>query len=585
MQEKVVDIYEFGPFRLDTVERRLLRDDGPVTLTPKLFDMLLLLVQRKGHLVTKEELRRRIWPEQFIGENNLTVRMSALRKALGDGLGGNRYIETVPGDGYRFIARVKAVEQSLDPPMTEAAGVHRTRINALAVLPFVNESVDPELEYLSDGVTDSIINSLSQLSNLRVIARSTVFSFKGDENDPVEAGRKLGVDVVLAGRVSRLGDKLVVGVELVDVRDSTQVWGETYNQLFSDLLEVQEQIARKISEKLSLRLTNEEMRQLVKQPTTNVEAYHVYLKGHYFWNKRTVKGINTGIKHFEEAIKLDATYALAYVGLANCYRGLAVWNVLPPNEAFPLSKRYVSKALEIDGSLAEAYASLAIIELYNYNWIAAEKIFKVSIELNPGYATARQWYSLCLASTGQMDEAIAVAKLAQNTDPLSINIRVQLGRIYYFMRQYEKAIEQCDEAIEIDPSFAPAHGIKGLAYVLMERYESAILALHKAADFMEGDPEGIALLGYAYGKCGRRREALAAVAELKARSKQRYTPPYLLAYVYSGLKEKGKAFEWLDNACSEHCFTLSLLKVDPIYDCLRSDARFSALLRRVGLIP
>jgi TolB-like protein len=586
MQREGINIYEFGPFRLDSVERSLSKDGRTVALPPKLFDILLLLLHRRGQLITKEELMRHVWPDQFVGDNNLTVRMSALRKTLDDGHGGHKYIETVPGEGYRFIARVKGGEAGGVESLPENAGLQRSRISSLAVLPFVNETGEPGLEYLSDGLTESVINSLSRLSHLRVIARSTVFSFKGTGNSPVTTGRKMGVDAVVVGRVIRLGDKLTVGVELVDVRDGTQIWGEAYNQRFSDLLEVQESIAREVAGKLSLRLTGEERRQLVKQHTANVEAYSLYLKGRYFWNRRTEKGINKGIQYFEEAIKLDANYALAYVGLSDCYRGLAIWNVVPPSAAYSLSRRYVTKALEIDGSLAEAYASLAIIELYDYDWRAAEKLFKLALELDPNYATAHYWYSVYLTSLGRFDEAIAATKLARNTDPFSLMTAAQLGKIYYSMRRYEQAVEQFDEIVEMDSTFATAHGMKGLVCIGMGRYEAAIASIQKADDLLGGDDaEAIALMGYGYGMWGKLEEASAALSRLEAQAQHRYIPPYLLSYIYTGLKEKDKTFECLEKAYLEHSYSLAYLKINPIYDDLRPDDRFTELLRRIGLTP
>lgn len=526
-------------------------------------------------------VREHIWPRQFVAENNLTVRMSALRKALGEHHGEHLYIETVAGEGYRFVARVREVgEEDVEQGVITAH--ERIGISSLAVMPLINESADQNLEYLSEGITESIISSLSQIKQLRVMARNTVFSFKGSKSNPIEAGLKMGVDAVVAGRLLRLEGQLIVCIELADVLDKTQVWGETYRHPFSNILEMQERIAKDISEKLILKLTKEEKRLLNKQPTKHNEAFRLYMKGRYFWNKRTIKGINKGIQYFEEAIKLDENYALAYVGLSDCYEGLAVWNVIPRDEVDALSKGYVIKAMEIDGSLAEAFAALANIELHNWNWAAAEMSIKSALRLNPNYADAHQRHSVYLTAMGRFDEAIAAAKMAQNTDPFSFVISTQLGVIYHFMGRNEEAIECCDEVIEMDPGFAIAYGIKGVICAQTGRYEKAIAMLKKTDELLGGDTETCALLGYAYGMWGKRREALTVLQELQSQAKRKYIPPFLLSYVYLGLKEKDKALEWLEKAYWERSYSLMNLNVDPIYDSLRSDVRFTNMLHRIG---
>jgi DNA-binding winged helix-turn-helix (wHTH) protein/tetratricopeptide (TPR) repeat protein len=575
------NIYEFNHFRLDMVERRLFRDGQPIILLPKVFDLLAILVERRGQLITKEELREHLWPRQYVAENNLTVRMSALRKALGEQHDEHLYIETVTGEGYRFVARVREIGEEVVEEGLMATH-ELSGIRSLAVIPLINESADQNLEYLSDGITESIINSLSQIKQLRVMARNTVFSFKGSNSNPIEAGLRLGVDAVVAGRLLCLEGQLIVCIELADVLDKTQVWGETYRQPFSNILEMQERIAKEISEKLILKLTKEEKRLLNKQPTAHNEAFRLYMKGRYFWNKRTIKGINKGIQYFEEAIKLDENYALAYVGLSDCYEGLAVWNVIPRNEVDALAKGYVTKAMEIDGSLAEAYAALANIELHSCNWPAAEMSIKSAIRLNPNNADAHQRHSIYLTAMGRFDEALAAAKVAQNTDPFSFVMSTQLGVIYHFMGRNEEAIKYCDEVIEMDPGFAIAYGIKGIICAQIGRYEKAIAMLKKTDQLLGGDTEARALLGYAYGMWGKRVEALNVVQDLLSQAKHKYIPPILLSYVYLGLKEKDKAFEWLEKAYRERSYSLMNLKVDPIYDSLRSDLRFTNMLQRLG---
>ncbi len=331
-------------------------------------------------------------------------------------------------------------------------------IESIAVLPFANVSADPNTEYLSDGITDTLISSLSQLPKLRVLARSTVFAYKGRENDARKVGRELNVDTVLLGRLTQRGDTLMIQTDLVKVADGSELWGQQYDRKLSDILTVQGEIAKQISENLRLKLTGEERRQLVKQYTENSQAYQAYLKGRYYWNRRTEEGFQKGVKYFQEAIENDPNYALAFAGLADSYDLLPRYGFLAPNEGYPEAKEAAIKALELDDTLAEAHASLGYAEVnYDWDWAGGEKEFKRAIELNPGYATAHHWYALYLAASGRLDEATSEIKRAQELDPLSLIINSNLGRILYFARKYDQAIEQFRKTIELDPNFADTH--------------------------------------------------------------------------------------------------------------------------------
>ncbi|MCM3871314.1 MAG: winged helix-turn-helix domain-containing protein [Pyrinomonadaceae bacterium] len=416
-------LYEFGPFSLDTRERVLLRDGRPLLLKPKVYETLVVLVSQSGHVVEKEELMRRIWPDVVVEENNLTGNIFALRRAFAE----YDCIETIPRRGYRFTGDVKQVRVA-DVKVTDRFGVETevlikesvsTRkhgIDSLAVLPFINASADPEADYLSDGITESIINNLSRLSPLRVMARSTVFRYKGREYDPQEVGLELGVGVVLLGRLLQLGDHLIVRAELVDVRDGAQLWGAQYSRTPSDILQLQEEIANEISEALQLKLTAEEKEWLTKRYTDNTEAYHAYLKGRYFFYKRTPEGLRKGIEYFQKAIELDPTYALAYSGLADCYAVLGWLGESPPNESCPKAKAAALKALEIDDTIAEAHTSLAFVRTYyDLGWTAGETEFRRAIELRPGYALAHHWYGFQLLALGRFDESIAEMRRVSGT--------------------------------------------------------------------------------------------------------------------------------------------------------------------------
>jgi TolB-like protein len=372
---------------------------------------------------------KRVWPDVEVEENNLTGNIYALRRALAE----HQYIETVPRRGYRFTADVKKVRvedvKLIDSSgaetkvvIRESVSITRRAIDSLAVLPFVNAAADPDMEYLSDGITESIINNLSQLPALRVMARSTVFRYKGHESDPQDVGRDLGVRAILLGRVVQLRDRISVLAELVDVADGSQLWGAQYNRQFSDIFAIQEEIAQEISEKSRLRLTRIEKERLNQRYTENVEAYREYLKGRYFWNKRSAEGVRKAIEYFQQAIEMDPTYALAYVGLADSYASLAYYliNPLPPREVMPKAKAAAMKSLEIDETLAEGHASLGAIKTYyDWDWPGAESEFQHALQLNPGYALAHYWYGVFLTAMERFEEGFAELRWAQELDPLS----------------------------------------------------------------------------------------------------------------------------------------------------------------------
>lgn len=586
-------VYEFGPFRLNPPERLLLRGRSAVSLTPKVFDTLAALVQNSGHVVSKDELMKEIWPDTNVEEANLTQNVSMLRKVLDPHHQGSSYIETVPKRGYRFIAKVRKISQESirlvgqqDNSRLAAEQVARSAsqsIQSLAVLPFANTSADPNAEYLSDGITESLINNLSQLPELRVMARSAVFRYKGREVDPHDVGRELNVRAVLAGRVLYLGNKLIIRAELIDVSEGSQIWGEQYDREPLDIIAVQEEISREISEKLRLRLTSQQKKLLIKRHTENTEAYHAYLKGRYYWNKRTEEGFKKGIEYFRQAIKEDPNHALAYAGLADCYNLLNSYGVLPPNESAPIIKAMTEQALQIDDMLAEAHASLGHVKMmHDWDWPGAEGEFRRAIELNPNYATAHHWYALYLRAMGQFEESLEEIRQAQRLDPLSLIINTVIATHFFYSRQYDKAIEQCCETLELNPNFHVAYCVIGGAYTQQGMYREAIADLQKAISLSPG-PEGLTLLGYTHAVAGHRAEARKVLNGLKKLSQRRYVEPASIALIYTGLGEREQAFKWLRRAYEHRNELLVMLKVDPRLDALRSDPRFTKLLRRVGL--
>ncbi len=467
--------------------------------------------------------------------------------------------------------------------------VFRSRVEAIdsvAVLPFVNASTDPDAEYLSDGITESLIGQLSQIPQLKILARSTVFRYKGRNIDPQKVGRDLNVRAVLTGRVSERGETLTVSMELMDVTDGSELWGEQYNRKLADILAVQEDIAREITVKLRLRLKGEEEKRLTRHLTVNTEAYQLYLKGRYYWNKRTPDGIQKAIEYFQAAIAKDPGYAGAYAGLADCYQVPA--NPLPPRERMPRAKAAAMKALQLDDTLVEAHTSLArVLFVYDWNWPAAEKEFKLAIELNRRYAPAHQWYGGYLSATGRFREADAEKNRALELEPLSLVINFEVALAFYFSRNYDQAIDQFQKTLELDANFPPPHTYLPAAYEQKGMFEEAIAGFQRAITVTKGADKILAMasLGHVYAVSGRKTEARKMLAELQRLSEHSYVPAHDVALVYAGLGEKGKAFAWLDKAYEEHSFNLSHLKVEPRFDSLRSDPHFADLLRRIGLPP
>lgn len=473
------------------------------------------------------------------------------------------------------------------PATAPPARKTRKAIDSLAVLPLVNVGNDPNTEYLSDGITEFIINSLSNQPKLRVVPRSTVFRYKESQTDPQKIGQELGVRAVLAGRVMQISDSLVVRAELIDIANESQIWGEQYRHEMTDIFALQGEIAEDISEKLKLKLTGEEKKRLTKSYTDNTEAYQFYLKGRYFvTSKRTEEWIKKGIEYFQKAIDLDPNYALAYAGIAEAYGFFASstggW---APSDAYPKAKAAALKALELDDTLGEAHCSLGFFRLlYDWNFAEAEGEFKRAMELSPNYPNAHDGYGFYLKAVGRHEEAIERCKFAQQLDPLSPFAHVSLGYAYYFARDYAKAIEECNKALEMDKYSTFAYRNLGLAYLQQGKLDSAINALSKAVTFSSGGLAFEAYLGFAYATGGKKAEALEILSGLEEIDKERYVPAYNFAMIYAGLDDFDKAFEWMEKTFIERSGFLPFLKVEPVVDCLRGDSRFDNLLQRIGLV-
>ena len=567
------NLFQFGPFYLDAGERVLLRDGRLVPLPAKALSTLLVLVRRNGHVVEKDVLMEEVWPDEYVEEGNLAQHIFMLRKALGESTESPGYIETVPRRGYRFAAALKEVEDE----------EHDKGIDSLAVLPFFNASDDPNMEYLSDGITESIMNSLSHLPQLKVMARSTVFRYKGPDADPREVGHILGVRAVMMGRVQQFGDHLVIIAELVDVQDGSRIWGDQYHRKSADIFALQDDLAREMSEKLRLRLSGEQKEKLTKRFTENREAYEFYLKGRHAWGRRANEDLKKGVEYFRQAIAKDPDYSLAHAGVADCLLLLGLFGADSPREIMPQAKAAAMKAIQLDESLGEAYASLGQIEfIYDWDWTAAQADFEQAARLSPTYPTAHQWHGEYLASMGLFDQGLAELKRARDLDPLSLIINTNLGLTFYWARRYDLAIEQLKRALELEPNFFRAHLHLGMAYERKSMYREAIAELEKARRINENSWT-IAGLGQAYAAFGERAEADKLLELLLELSRRQYVSCATIAVLYAGFEDRAdQTMEWLEKAFEERSGLLIWLNVWPIFDNLRSDARFVRLLKRIG---
>lgn len=464
-------------------------------------------------------------------------------------------------------------------------GFRDQAIDSLAVLPFVNVGADPDTEYLSDGITENLINSLSQLPRLRVVPRSTVFRYKGRDVDLQSVRRELHVRAVLTGRVVQRGDSLNIQSELVDVAADSQLWGRQFDRKFSDIIDVQEEIAKEVSEKLGLRPTDEEQKRLTRRYTENPEAHQLYLKGRYLWNRRTGKTLLRAAQYFQQAIEKDPGYALAWAGLGDCYVVYGFYDVMSNREAIPQAKEAALKALEIDDGLAEAHAVLAFAKRYDWDWDwpGTEKGFKRALELNPNYPTGHHWYGTTLWAMGRLDEGLTEVKRAQDLDPLSLIINADVARGFYFSRRYDQAEEQLRKTLEMDPGFPVAHWYLGMVYEQTGRYEEAIAEFQEFQNLSGDQPTAAGALGHAYAASGKRGEAQEVLLKLEDLSKSRYVAPFDVAAVYIGLGDEDRSLEWLEKAYEARSSWIIWVNVDPRFDNIRGDSRYQALLRRMRL--
>ncbi len=456
------------------------------------------------------------------------------------------------------------------------------QIESIAVMPFVNESGNADVEYLSDGMTETLIKSLSQVPNLAVKSRSTVFYYKGKETSPKKIGEELGVQAVLLGRVGGRGDDLKLSLELVNTKTQDVIWSEQYDRKQSELVSLQSEIAKDVSTKLKSKLSGADEAKVTKTSTTDPEAYQAYLKGRYFWNRRTAENLKKAIEQFKSAADRDPNYALAYAGLADCYVILGDYDGTPTSETLPQAKAFAERAIAIDDQLAEPHASLGAVNQYLWRWAESEQEFKRAIELNPNYATAYHWYSLLLADLNRFDESALMIKRANDIDPLSSIITMNVSLMYQLQNDHQASIQNSLKLIELDPSFSGAYRSSGLSYLKLGLTQEAIRNLEKAVELSKRQPRAIADLGYGYGIAGDRAKADALAKELEDRYARRESKGQYVAAVYAGIGDKGNAFEWLERDFQTRA-DLSTIRWSIPLEPLRDDPRFKDLLKRMGL--
>jgi DNA-binding winged helix-turn-helix (wHTH) protein/tetratricopeptide (TPR) repeat protein len=578
-------VYQFGRFQLDTSQRLLTCAGEIVPITRKLFDTLSFLVKNSGRVLPKDEMMSSIWPDSFVGEATLAQNIFTLRKVLGESPIEAHYIETVPRLGYRFTARVVEVLPNNEQATPSETSEIDPKVKSLAILPFKILGHTEGEEYFGIGMADALITRLSNLKD--IVVRPTIAVLKYDRCDyeSCEAAIELGVQQVLNGIIQLMDGRIRVTVQLINVEDGAPVWAEKFDEKFSNVFDVQDTISDLVVEALTLKLTSAQRLLLRKRFTRNSQAYRYYLKGRYFWSKWNEEGLKRSIDCFERAIAVDPDYPLPYAGLADTYASMAFYDHLQPYKAMPRVKAMARKALQLDDQLAEARLPLATaLFFYDWDWVAAEIEFQRSIEANPSYAIAQHSYALFLIAMRKFDEAILTLRNAMEADPVSPLINTTLGLAYYYTGNYELAMKLYRETVEEEPYFGLAHVTLADLYVQIGRYDEAIDEYKKGMQTW-GEKLVLPYLGYVDALANRRGEACEIRRKLEQLYRREYISPVSLAIVCTGLGDHDDAFEWLERAHDERSNRLVFLNILPVFNSLRSDLRFTTLLRRIGLEP
>jgi len=568
--------YEFGHYRLDVRAHLLFRNGRRVVLTPKAVDLLAALVEAQGEPVGKQELLHRVWPDAVVEEGSLTSHISLLRRVLAEGAGGRQFIETLPKRGYRFVGPCAAMAQ---PAAATGAGRRM-----LVVLPFENLSGGRKHDYFSEGLTEEMISQLARLSpeQLGVIARTSAMQYKSTTKTAQQIGQELGVSHLLEGSVRRSGERVRITAQLIRVSDATHLWAEGYERSLHDILALQAEVARAIAREIQIKLTVGVQHRLDRVAAIDSEAHEAYLRGRHLWNRRTEEGLRNSIALYEEAIRRQPDYAMAYTGVADSYVMLACRGMVSAKETFRRARAAARKALELDGELGEAHGSLAHVRLHDWDWEGLDRDFLRAIELHPAQPIVYYWYGEFLMSMGRPEEANAMTRRAQQADPLSPVIAASLAMILYLARHYDEAARMLQRAQEIDPDHFLPHLRMGLVRLQQEGYPEAIRELQTAARLANHSTETLAALGTGYAMAGMSGEAHRIVAQLQASQAEHYVLPYNIAKIYAAARDKDKSFEWLERAYQEGDPDLIELNSEPLFDRLRGEPKFSELMRRIG---
>src|SRR5215469_2884689 len=571
-------VVRFGAYELDPQAGQLCRDGVRIRLQEQPLQLLRLLLDQPGKIITREELRQKIWPsDTFVDfDHGINNAIKRLRETLGDTAETPRFVETLPRRGYRFIAAVD--------DKSACTRIGSSAIDSIVVLPFETASSDPDTDYLAVGIPGSITHSLSQIPNLRVISWKSAARVEEGVADPLGIGRKLGVRVVLTGRIWQRASKLRLHVDLLEAENGEEIWGDQYDSDLTELFLVQDSIAREVSRKLRLKMTGETEHRLVKRYTANIEAYQLYVRARRWCEKRSSEGFKRGIEYLRQAIEIDPNYAAAYAELAQCLAVPCYYGSVDPNEAYPKARAAALRALELDPDLAEAHAVLGLIlQTYDWNWTAAEKEYKRAIELNPNYPISHYHYSYFLAELGRYSEAIHEATEALSRDPVSATLNAALGFVLLLARQYERCIRQAQTAIEVDPDMTLSYVILGTAYAQTGQLSEAITHYEKGIKRGGMLAYQKAFIGWVQAQSGETAKAWKMLHELEQMALTSYVPSMAYAFVYGALGEDHKAIEKLEKACEDRETNLVFLRTWPYLDALRDDPRFQEIEYRVGL--
>lgn len=578
MNPQPSDIYEFGDFRLEACTRRLFRESEPVALTPKVFDTLLHLVRHQGEIIAKDDLMRAVWSDTVVEENNLDQNISTLRRVLGERRGENRYIGTIPGRGYLFIPPVEISARRQLP-------AHRI---TLAVLPFDQLGVDPDREYLADGLTEEVIAALGQIDpeRLGVIGRTTMMSYKHAKKTLAEIGNELNATYLVESSIRFEGGRVRITSRLIRVTDQVQLWSTSYDAEPGSMLEFQREISSAIGERVRMQLSPERLSAIARRQTRNAEAYDLYLRGRYFWNQLSPATTRRAREFFARATQLDSQYALAWSGLGDSYTASPINGDAPPLQVAPPARDAVAHAVNANPRLAEAQTSLGFVKFWlDWEWAAAEAAFRLAIDLDPNYPLAHRLLGIVLGHMQRYEEAEHSIGRARELDPLVAGHHALSSQIAFMGRKYGAALQFARQAITIDPEFWIGHMQLGQSYEQLGESQLALDALNDAARLSGGNSKALGLRGYIFARNGRTEEAHAVIEILKSVSRERYVPAYATALIQLGLGHYDAAFDWLERGFEMRDVHLAFLPNDVKWDSLRSDPRFISLLERARFLP